>query len=111
MTPEPELSPLHVFEIEDGEVHWVAAAHPGEVSQIMADSHEISREEYVREFEPTTRRMEPHETIEIQLDVKTDSITIDGPLPENAVLRVTASTTARDWIAMRYRGIISTTDL
>lgn len=108
---EPELAPLHVFEIEDGETYWVAAAHPGEASQVMADSHKISRETYVREFEPTTRRMESHETIEIQLDVKVDSSTIGEPLPENTVIRVTAVTTVRDWIHMRYHGIISTTDL
>lgn len=107
--PDPRL---HVFKVEDGGTHWVAEAHPGKVSQVMADSHQISRAEYAREYEPKICRMEPHETVEIIQDcAQVVPDTLDLNLPENTFLRVVAVTTVRDWIQLGFRGIIATTEV
>jgi len=103
------MGDVGVFLIEDGESHWVVARSHADAMGLHRKSIGYSEEEYNEEFGDsfTVRRMGGYEEIVITIGDYT-VLRDDLPgYPSTAIVRV--HTTAADWSAERFRGVIATT--
>lgn len=106
-----------VFRIDDGGCHYVAARSIPEVYRLMAKSLDMTEAQYVEECEPEINELGQYEEIRINVSDDAPKMEITDVsdfvmFPKTAKLEVSAHirTTAQEWMAGDYLGLISTTE-
>ncbi len=82
MADAVERPPCKVYKVKDGGTHWVCARTPAHAFDMLADSIDMTVEEYMREQGPEATELDPMDRVKIWMEFSTEKIAeaVYGPI-------------------------------